>query len=708
MVKKLAIYAFVILIVASFILTGCGVASVIDSKVKNAISGSSRSDEAIEWLIANKEMIIPELVNRVSNSTSRKSNQAAQALLLMGECGRSGVIKLFDTMSEEGRNIWCTVLSEQRTKQAVIELLIISTHVGSFERAVSSLIVMGDVSLNYLAGQLHIKTYQQTVDTVLANFGEKAVDLIIPAVHSSDKEKANRALVILATVGESASSKLAIDALNNSSRVDEAVKIANTMLKSYPQTTISAIMSAVDKDTDEKIAAALLYEISKDDNIAMVLTQSGLGDADKTSIILQEYVKLCGVSSVLQLALGGDSNTAQGAMKALSGGDYDKEVLIALLSNINAADIVGSSTDNLVGSLIVDESMKKLAHSIIATDAESFVQISIDDMQLSDMGFILSSASENDVIYDRLVLMMGTLSGENKMKMLSIVASCYDVKIPTIALMTYAAGGEDGDLAAQALTTAASANGKFLFTDVDMMPYAAKIIESLSSSDSLQKSYAQIILSRISTAKSTNSFYATVFESYKDSTIFSILAGQYGGAGALPLDLSIDVDGTQVAPKTISIEKTGDAKNVSSSNEPDYTSLLSGFAPYLGWSEVESGAEIEIKFDCDITPKSKRYSGLLSGSYLGAEATGTLTVYINGEKVKTSIGHALILPPTDYPGPAGEFRYLSDASDAPIKEVYDICFINAMYSMWGEKVLFGFYNYDLSSTNQAVGDLLEN
>ena len=186
------------------------------------------------------------------------------------------------------------------------------------------------------------------------------------------------------------------------------------------------------------------------------------------------------------------------------------------------------------------------------------------------------------------------------------------------------------------------------------------------------------------------------------------MAGHYGGAGALPLDLSVEAGGQQVVPKTVSIKKTGDVKDVSSSNEPDFNALITGFAPYLGWSQVESGAELTLEFDCDITPKSKRYSGLIVPSYLGAEAEGTLTAYVNGQKVKSSTGYAVIFPPEDYPGPEGEYRYKSEPENAPASEVYVICFINAMYNMWGEKTLFGLYNYDLSSTSQAAGDLFSN
>ena len=181
MAKKFATYALILIFAMTLVFTGCGAANVIDSKVRTAVSGTSRSDEAIEWLLANKEMLIPELANRMSNYSPKRSRQAAEALIAMGEAGRAGVIRLFDTISPEGRNLWCTVLAQQGTKEAVIELLILSSHEGSFNMAVSALVSMGEVSLNYLAGQLHSQYYQQAVDTTLANFGEDAVELIIPA-----------------------------------------------------------------------------------------------------------------------------------------------------------------------------------------------------------------------------------------------------------------------------------------------------------------------------------------------------------------------------------------------------------------------------------------------------------------------------------------------------------------------------------------------
>ena len=260
MAKKFAAYALIVIFAATFMLAGCGAANVIDSKVRTAVSGTSRSDEAVEWLIANKEMIIPELANRISNYSPKRSQQAAEALIAMGEIGRAGAIKLFDTISPEGRNLWCTVLAQQETKQAVIELLILSSHEGSFEMAVSALVSMGEVSLEYLAGQLHNHYYQKAVDTALANFGEDVVELIIPAVHSTDAYKVNRALVILSTIGEGAAPALALDALNNSKSAGEAKQIAGIMLKNYPAPSITAIMASIGPDTDPNVASKLLYE----------------------------------------------------------------------------------------------------------------------------------------------------------------------------------------------------------------------------------------------------------------------------------------------------------------------------------------------------------------------------------------------------------------------------------------------------------------
>ena len=706
MAKKLTACTFIIILLAASILSGCAASNIIDSKVKTAIGGTSRSDEAIAWLVANEDMIIPELLNRMSNAVARKSRQAAEALMAMGDTGRQGAIRLFDTMTDTGKNMWCTVLAEEKSKQAVIELLIISEHDGAFDMAVSALISMGDVSLDYLASQLHNPYYSNTADTVLANFGQQAVDLIIPAVHSTDVEKVNRALVILTTVGESAAEALARDALVNSQSTDEARRIAQIMLKNYPETSITAIMSALDADTDRDTAAALLYEISGDTYISQVLTQSSLGEAQKTSEVLDAYVELCGIDPVLNLAFSGDDSVAAGAEQALSGGKYDSEVLSAILKSITASDTAGTKIDTLAGKLISDTNKILLAHSVIVQDADTFAQLALGGIDMGTISAALSGAAENPEIYSRMSQMTAALSGDSKKALLTALASCSDASLPTIPLTYYAQGGDDGNLAAEALTTSLSASGKFMFSDVDMTPYANKIIEGLTGGDSGQKSYAQIILSRVSTSKSNNEFYTTVFSHYKDMTVFSILAGHYGGSGALPLNLSLDVNGEAMVPETVTIKKTGDVKNVSSDNEPDYNALVTGFAPYMGWSQIDEGADIVLEFDCDITPRSKRYPGLLAASYLGAEATGTLTAYVNGEKIKSSTGHASILPPDDYPGPSGEFRYKSDPQDAPAEDVYVASFINAMYNLWGEKALFGLYNFDINATNQAVQDLL--
>ena len=708
MAKKTSVYALIILIILSFVLTSCGTSNVIDSKVRNAVSGTSRSDEAVEWLVANEGMIIPELINRMSYSSLKKARQSADALLSMGDVGREGAIRLFDTMTVEGRSMWCTVLAEQKTKDAVLELLILSLHEGSFDMAVSALISMGDTALDYLAGQLHSDYYAQTVDTVLANFGEKAVKLIIPAVHSTDKDKVGRALVILATIGESAATELAKDALVNSKNAEEAKKIAEVMLKKYPETSINAIISSVDDSTDASIASVLLYEISGTDYIASVMSEAGSSSAPKIGGILKEYVKLCGVEPIVHIALSGGEAAAEGAKKALQGGEYDKEVLSALLNAMQEADAQGSSVDNMAASLIGDGNMQIFAHSVIRSDAQAFAQLAAGGIAPAQIGEILGGAAQNPAVYNRMLSMVQTLQGEQKLAVMTSLAACNDTFLPTIVLNMYSSGGDSGILAAQALTSAPTSGGKFMFSDINMTPYAAKITQGLNSSDATEKSYAQIILSRVSEAKSNNEFYNAIFASYKDKTVFTILSGHYGGAGAVPLDLTVDAGGAQTVPKTVVFKKTGDVKNVSASNEPDYSSLITGFAPYVGWSQVESGGDITLEFNCDITPRSKRYSGLLAASYLGAEASGTLTVYVNGEKVKSSKGSALIMPPEDYPGPSGEFRYKSDPQDAPASDVYVICFINAMYNMWGEKALFGLYNYDANATNQASDGLFTN
>ncbi len=706
MKRKLTSFIIITVLLLSAALTGCGASSVIDSKVKSAVSTSSRTDEAIEWLIANKEIVIPELLNRMSNATGGKAEQAAQALIAMGDTGRTGAIRLFDTMTENGKRTWCNALAQENTKDAVIELLILSEKEASFDIAVSSLVSMGEISLNYLAGQLSSDYFKNTIDTTLANFGESAVPLIIPSVHSSDKQKVNRALVILATVGQSAAVSLAQDALENSENTESARQIASTMLKNYPGTAINTIMESLDENSDINIAAALLNEISGTENIYSVLSASTLGNASATTQVLKKYVSLTGIDPVISLALSADDAYLQGASKALEGGEYDKQVLIAVLNNIKDTDAQGSQIDTIAEMLIHDTNLELLARSVISNDAQTLATVLSTGIDMSQASSVLSNASDN--IYTRMLTANNTLEGDMKKAFMTVLASCSDSKLPSIVLSEYANNPEISALAAEALTSALTASGKFMFADVDMSPYSAKITQDLLSSDSAKKTVAQVILSRVSTAKSNNGFYKTIFESYKDKTIFTILAGHYGGAGSLPLNLTIDVNGQQVSPQTVTVTKTGDVKNVSSSKEPDYSALISGFAPYLGWSEEESGADITLEFTCDITPKSKRYSGLIASSYLGAEAKGTLTLYVNGEKIKSVSGYALISPPSDYPGPEGEFRYKGEPEDAPVSDAYVICFINAMYNMWGEKALFGFYNYDVNSTNEASTDIFIN
>ncbi|MCK5128235.1 MAG: hypothetical protein KAQ68_00170 [Clostridiales bacterium] len=702
MARKAMKIAFIILIVC-FILTACNtVANVIDSKARSAVGTSSRSDEAVQWLIANKDLVIPELVNRISNSGGNKSAQAANALIAMGSIGRQGMIQRFDTMTDEGKGRLCNVLAQQKDKQAVLELLALSEHIDAFDITVSAISSMGDVALNYLSGQLHSTYYQQAIDTALIKMGESAIPKVIQAVHSTHQMKSDRALAILSVMGESAVVDLAEDALVNSKSITDAKQVANIMLKNYPQSSITAIMSAIKTDTHTDIAANILFEVSGTEHIGLVLTQSTLGHAETTTKVLQEYVALCGVDQVLMLVLTGDEAVSTGAKAALTGGLYDRETFTALLNNLTDQDNASSKLYTLTDELITDNNLKLSAQSVIATDTNIYTQVVVNEMKIESMGYNLSKSAHNPVVVTRLQAMANSLDGEMKKQIYTVLASASDEFLPAIVLNAYAQSGDVSLIASQALVQTPVLNGKFLFTELNMHPYVGKVIEGLLSDDNTLRTDAQIILSRASTAKLQNEFYKTIFAYYKDRNIFSILASHYTGIGALPVNLSFDKDGVAINPETISLKITGDVKNVSKANEPDYSALLSGFASHLGLTVVAADADVALEFDCTITPRSKRYSGLITSSFLGAEATGKLTASVSGAQVSSVTGTASILPPEDYPGPSGEFRYKADEEDAPSDEVFIICFINAMYNMWGDEALFGLYNFKMYATSQAV------
>ncbi len=705
MKRKIAAYSFIVLILLT-ILAGCGGASVIDSKIRSAESNSSRADEAVEWLIVNGDIVVPELVNRISNSGGRKAKQAARVLILMGDYGRQGMLERFDTMTIEGRDRLCKILAEQSDKQAVLELLALSQHIDAFDMAVSAIISMGDVAMNYLAGQLHGKYYMQAVDSSLVGFGINAIDVIIPSVHSTNQDKVNRALAILSAMGEDAVVKLAHEALYNSDTITDAKRIAGMMLNNYPESAITAVLSDINDDTRPEIAAALLYEISGSENIGFVLMQSSLGNSQIMPKIMQEYMKLCGVNEVLMLALTGDENMPAGAKYALTSGEYDMLTFTAILNNIGQADGMSSKIYSLSNDLLSDDYLKTLALSIIAMDTNAFMQVVSSDMKTEKIGNVLSQGSRNSVVVSRLTAMADTLQGEDKKRIFKVFACAGDDYLPAIVLNAYAQGGDNSIIAEQALIETPVSSGKFKFNNLDMMPYAAKIIEGLTSSNDEEKFITQRILSRISTAKIQNDFYKTIFAYKKEKTIFSVLASHYTGLGALPVNLSFEDGENIIQPTTISVKFTGDVKNVTKSDEPDFSSLLKGFASYLGVSLVTQDADVALEFDCDITPRSTRYSGLLSRSFSGAEASGRLDAYVNGTKIKSVTGFASIIPPQEYPGPSGEFSYKNDEKDAPSDEAYVICFMNAMYNMWGEEAILALYNYNMFLAAQAAEGLL--
>jgi hypothetical protein len=495
---------------------------------------------------------------------------------------------------------------------------------------------------------------------------------------------------------------LAIDAIQNSPSVEEAKRIANMMLKNYPQSSITAIMSNIQGDVRPGIVAALLFEVSGTENVGMVLMQTSLGDEQMVQSVLKEYVKLCTVDPVMMLALQGDDIMAQGAKCMLSSGEYDEQTFTAILNNTNDYDNQTTKIYSLATELLKDANLRLLAQSIIAQDINAFTQVASSNMRIDKMGKLFSLSAHNPSIVNRLTNMANTMQGDQKRDMMCVLACTSDEQLPLIVLNAYAAGGANGDLAAEALTLTPVSSGKFMFNKIDMLPYAGKIVEGLTSKNNMVKSRTQQILSRVSTSTTNNEFYKTIFAYHKDRTVFTILASHLTGVDAIPVNLSFDKNGNTYAPKTISLKIKGDVKNVSSSKEPKYADLIKGFASYLGVTLVDSGADVELVFDCDITPLYKRYSGLIDKSFLGAEASGKMTAIVGGKAITTATGSATIHPPAEYPGPSSVFVYKNDEEDAPAEDAFVICFINTMYRLWGEEALLGLYNYNMVATNAAA------
>lgn len=695
----------IILLLTTLGLGGCQRASVMDPRIKQAIGTNSRASDAVDWLIANGDLVIPELMSRISGNNDARADEACQAIFAMGDYGRRSLLKYYSTLSPKGKERAIQTIAKENSKEAILQLMAISRQKDSFELAVQALRSMGDITLHYCAGQLHSDYYKDVVDLTIIQYGDEAVPLLIPAVNSNDPEKADRALNLLANIGEPAIVPLVKNTLERAEEPKDAALVSQVMLRNYPQQAAQAVIDTSTLGIGyPEVAASMLFELGEE-NMALVFgTRTENGTEKALAYLLDHYMGLIGSTKALQLALSNPGDAVVDGVKlALSAGGYVESAFTAIMLNMSDSDDPSSYLYTMCDRLIADPSYRAMAQAVIAQDATMMQTVVQSGLSTTQVGHAYSSAGTNEFMVQRLDGILNALGGEDRKYLLNALAKGSDNHLPDLVWQRYASGDAQLSMeAADAIVGSTSSGKHYPYYTMDFTPYTAKLISDLKSGNEIRRNTAHAMVDGVPTNNIHHGFFKALFDAKPSQSLFVILANHYSGKDALPVNLSMTSSGKEIAPKTVSLTIKAKVSDVSSKDYPNFESDAKSALNFLDVMQVQENADVALSFDIKLNTHYKLYSGMHSRSYLGAEGHGTLDARQNGSRVASSRGGSLILPPEDKPVGKGVYVYMADPKDAPLADAFMIAYIDALYRMWGEEVLFAMYNYDATNTLEAA------
>jgi len=689
--------------------SGCTASTVIDPRVKQALSGNSRAQDAVDWLILNGDIVLPELVRRLGSAKESRADEAAAALAAMGDYGLQGAVKYYPQLNERGRQRILDMLAGLGTEDGVLRLLALSRNADAYGPVVEAISSMGDVALDFLIYQMNNEYYRDAVDVCLVRFGEQSLDAMVRATHSTNPAKTGRAFSILQRIGEPAVGPLVRDLLENADGEVDIEKAVAMMLSAYPEAAISAIIdTAVTGTGSQELAAALLDQIGSAQHMAYIINYAPQNATDAArGSLLARYLEKADVKTVVGMVLQNPTEESlHGLELALAANYYSNDVIAALLSRMTDADGPQSALYTTAGRLLFDQNYRNLAQAVIGQDANLIAAVLSSGAPANFAGDTLSLASANPALVQRLDSMLFSLPADLRNALMNSLAYANDTGIPMLLWNRYAS--DDAALsasAASAIITAVPAGAKLPYAGMDFLPYAAKLVAGLKSSDQQTRANAGDLVDRLPEGREHHALFMQLFQAAPSQKLFIVLAGHYGSAGGIAPNIVISAGGQQVSPRTVTLDIDTDVSGVNSSKYPDFKSIVEQSLPYLGLTAMAEGGEMTLEIDTDITPRYSWYSGNRGKCYQGAEAESRTAVHLDGSAVKTVNGMAFIAPPENPTAPSNIDDYRDDPEDAPMDAVFRICYIDSMYRAFGLEALLCLYNYDATSTLAAADGL---
>ena len=704
-------YIKIILIImtAALIFTACTNGYFVGKKIDAVLAQNRGSQDAIDWLIYNKELVAPVLTDRLSSSNNKKVEDTKALLLIMGKDGVSIVLSDFQSLNDEGRAALADVLVAQNSKDAVMQLLAMSTINGGFEISVNALVQMGDVPIPFLESLLNQDAYYDCVNAVLAKNSQRVVEDIIPLINSDSTYLQERSLEILSFAQSDVVAPLLEMVLSDSSLTNEkAIKISSIALYNNKETAIDEIINiAALGNADPVSAATMLYELSKEDDIGIIFEKCAKSaNAANTGDMMKEYVNQAGVPRVVQTALSSQSvETVTSISFALSTYENSQESFIEVLNYVTDTDDSSSPIYELADKLIYDPILGRIAQAIIAIDANAmYSALQMEGANPKQIGEAISQTSSNTTIEKRFDTMLNSMDSDTAKSTMIVLAYGEDAVYPKLVWDRYISTNYNLSVSAMDVILEATSSGiKFKYTDMDFLPYADKLVSDLKSGNTEIKNKAIQILNKIPEGVEHHEFYKKVYSGYKDQALFTILCWHYAGEGAKTLDLK--VDGLNEIITEISYDiKSIKVNKIDSGDFIDYSGMIKQSINTLGLKIVDN-ARVKLVITINEVPLDKHYSGLVGSSYMGAKCTTQIEIYIDGEKVNTVSGYFEILPPDDKPVDDNVSEYKTKPTDAPLETPFITSYVQALYKTFGEQVLYGTYQYDRQATYEVGKDI---
>ena len=692
----------ILIIILLMVFSSCSNSAFVNDKITDVLAQNNSSYDAAQWLIYNSDLVAPVLTDLLSSGNKNKVAETKELLSLMGNEGIRIVLSDFASLNDSGKAAVADVLAGQMTKDAIMQLLAMSSLEGGFDVSVSALIQMGDMADDFLKTLLYQDKYYTCVNAVLAGNLEIVIQDIIHLVNSQNSYIQNRALEIIAVSSSDIVAPFVETVLSDGTLTNEkAVKISTVALFNNKDTAIDEIIKIVALgDTDPVTSATMLYELTGGENLGPIFEKCATSsNAVNTNDMLKELVNQAGVSGIIQTALTSDSNEIITSISfALSSYDKATDAFVEILNSVNVSDDINSAIYDLAERLIYDPILSKTAQAIISFDAAALNEtLNLEGANPKTIGDALSQTSDNLTISERLDVMLDNMDVLSAKSLMIVLAYGQDAVFPKLVWDRYI--GDDDTLSKSAMDVileATSVGIKFQYTDMDFLPYAQKLVQDLNSSNSDIKNTAIQILNKIPEGVEHHDFYEQVYAGYKDLSVFTILCWHYVGEGAKKLNLQIE--GTSNVISEISYEmKSIKVTGIDKDDFIDYEGMVIQSLNILGLKIVDN-ANTKLVISINEVPLYKHYYGLVGNSYLGAKCTTTIEIYIGGEKVNTVSGYFEILPPSSNPVGTNISEYYPDPTDAPLETPFITSYVEAIYKTFGENVLYGTYQYNRQAT----------